>query len=104
MLHMTIFFLFSLLNKDFGVFEYACEGDLVMKSTNEMIPKFVSSVFLENKQEIGKIDEIFGSVTDIVRLLLNIDSISQSSRHQMLKRLPLQQEINFTLAPIVSYL
>jgi H/ACA ribonucleoprotein complex subunit 1 len=36
----------------------------VVKCTNEKIPYFNSPVYLENKEKIGKVDEIFGPITD----------------------------------------
>ena len=35
-----------------------------MKCTNEKIPYFNSPVYLENKEKIGKVDEIFGPIQD----------------------------------------
>ena len=50
-----------------GSFLKNCEGDLVCKSTNEKVPYFNAPIFLENKSQIGKVDDIFGSITDRVR-------------------------------------
>ncbi len=46
---------------------HPCEGDLVCKSTHEMVPYFNAPVFLENKEQIGKVDDIFGPLTERVR-------------------------------------
>merc|ERR1719491_1142008 len=35
---------------------------MVCKSTNERIPHFNARIFLENKEEIGRVDEIFGPI------------------------------------------
>ena len=40
------------------------KDDLVVKCTNEKIPYFNSPVYLENKEKIGKVDEIFGPIQD----------------------------------------
>ncbi len=41
---------------------------IVIKSTNkDTVPFFNAPIFLENKQQIGKVDEIFGPVKDYVR-------------------------------------
>ena len=40
------------------------KDDLVVKCTNEKIPYFNSPVYLENKEKIGKVDEIFGPIHD----------------------------------------
>jgi len=49
---------------EMGTFLHPCISEMVYKSTNEKVPKFNSSVFLENKQEIGKVDEIFGPINE----------------------------------------
>lgn len=41
---------------------HSCEDELVLKVTNERIPHFNARIFLENKEEVGKIDEIFGPI------------------------------------------
>jgi hypothetical protein len=50
-----------------GEFAHACEGDMVCTSTNEKVPYFNAPIYLENKTQIGKIDEIFGPTTAMVR-------------------------------------
>lgn len=47
-----------------GEFLHSCEGDLVIKMTNEKIPYFNAPIYLENKTQIGKVDEIFGAIND----------------------------------------
>ena len=39
---------------------------MVFKSTNEKIPYFNAPAFLENKQKIGKVDEIFGPINEVM--------------------------------------
>lgn len=39
------------------------------KCTNEKIPYFNAPVYLENKSQIGKVDDIFGPMTDFVSLI-----------------------------------
>lgn len=48
----------------FGYFDFTCEDDLVLKSEIEDVPYFNAPIFLENKSQIGKIDEIFGTLRD----------------------------------------
>merc|ERR1711972_419531 len=43
----------------------SCENELVVKSTNQRVPMFNARIFLENKEEIGKIDEIFGPINAV---------------------------------------
>ena len=47
-----------------------CQDDLVCKCSNEKIPYFNAPLYLENKQRIGKVDEIFGPIRDYVSFLL----------------------------------
>ena len=47
---------------------HPCEDDLVCKCTNEKIPYFNAPVYLENKAQIGKVDDIFGPMNDFVSL------------------------------------
>ena len=51
---------------ELGTYEHPCEDELVCKCTNEKIPYFNAPVYLENKQQIGKVDEIFGPIRDFV--------------------------------------
>lgn len=46
---------------------HACEGDLVCKSVNEKIPYFNAPIYLENKTQIGRLDEILGPINQVVR-------------------------------------
>ena len=45
------------------------------KCTNEKIPYFNAPVYLENKSQIGKVDDIFGPMTDFVSLVEYEDNI-----------------------------
>ncbi|ALC48064.1 CG4038 [Drosophila busckii] len=47
-----------------GNFSYTCQNDLVCKVSIDDVPYFNAPIFLENKEQIGKIDEIFGTVRD----------------------------------------
>ena len=48
---------------------HPCEGDLVCKSIIEKVPYFNAPIYLENKSQIGKVDEIFGPMQDYVSFL-----------------------------------
>lgn len=39
---------------------------MVYQSTNEKIPHFNAPIFLENKSQIGKLDEILGPINQVV--------------------------------------
>ncbi|KAI3897058.1 hypothetical protein MKW92_016713, partial [Papaver armeniacum] len=43
-------------------FLHACEGDAVTKLTHSKIPYFNAPIYLQNKTQIGKVDEIFGPI------------------------------------------
>lgn len=49
---------------------HPCEDDIVCKCTTEenKVPYFNAPVYLENKEQIGKVDEIFGQLRDFVSL------------------------------------
>lgn len=49
-----------------GIFMHACEEEMVLKSTNEKVPYFNAPVYLANKTQIGKIDEIFGPINNVM--------------------------------------
>ncbi|KAL1929265.1 hypothetical protein VTP01DRAFT_2324 [Rhizomucor pusillus] len=48
-----------------GQFVHACEGEMVCKSINPKIPYFNAPIFLENKAQIGKVDEILGPLNEV---------------------------------------
>ena len=48
----------------FAHYTHPCGNDLVLKAEMEDVPYFNAPVYLENKQSIGKIDEIFGAMHD----------------------------------------
>jgi rRNA processing protein Gar1 len=49
---------------------HACEGEAVTKLTNEKIPYFNAPIYLENKTQIGKVEEIFGPINEAVSFFL----------------------------------
>lgn len=44
---------------------HAAESEMVCKSTHEKIPYFNAPVFMENKTQIGKVDEILGPINQV---------------------------------------
>ncbi|KAG0171968.1 H/ACA snoRNP pseudouridylase subunit [Apophysomyces sp. BC1034] len=48
-----------------GAFVHACEGELVCKSINTKIPYFNAPIYMENKTQIGKVDEILGPLNEV---------------------------------------
>ena len=57
----------ALTSLEMGTFMHPCETDMVFRSTNEKVPKFNSFVYLQNKQAVGKVDEIFGAINEMAR-------------------------------------
>ncbi|KAG0411859.1 hypothetical protein HPB47_010997 [Ixodes persulcatus] len=49
---------------EFAFLSHPCQDDLVCKVTEERVPFFNAPLYLENKQQIGKVDEIFGPIKD----------------------------------------
>lgn len=49
---------------------HPCEDDIVCKCVTQenKVPYFNAPVYLENKEQIGKVDEIFGQLRDFVSL------------------------------------
>ncbi|KAJ1568010.1 H/ACA snoRNP pseudouridylase subunit, partial [Nowakowskiella sp. JEL0078] len=62
-----------------GSFVHSCEKQMVCKSTNEKIPHFNAPIFLENKTQIGKIDEIFGPINEVYFSVNMQDNIKAES-------------------------
>jgi H/ACA ribonucleoprotein complex subunit 1 len=51
----------------FGSFTHACEGELVYKAiVPEQIPHFNAPVFLENKAQVGRVEEVFGPLGQVM--------------------------------------
>ncbi|XP_018319208.1 probable H/ACA ribonucleoprotein complex subunit 1 [Agrilus planipennis] len=81
-----------------GFFAYPCQDDLVCKVELEDVPFFNAPIYLENKEQIGKIDEIFGNLRDYwvsIRLGENMKASSFKKNQKLFidpaKLLPLQR-------------
>ncbi|KAI9578128.1 probable H/ACA ribonucleoprotein complex subunit 1 [Glossina fuscipes] len=69
-----------------GHFSYSCQDDLVVKVDIQDVPYFSAPIYLENKEAIGKIDEIFGTIRDYsvsVKLSDNMKASSFKSNQQL---------------------
>ncbi|KAH8252431.1 hypothetical protein KR038_011500 [Drosophila bunnanda] len=62
-----------------GSFVYSCQNDLVCKVGIQDVPYFNAPIFLENKEQIGKIDEIFGTVRDYFVSVKLSDNVNANS-------------------------
>lgn len=49
---------------ELGFFDYPCQDELICKVELEDVPFFNAPIYLENKEQVGKIDEIFGNLRD----------------------------------------
>ncbi|XP_057546164.1 putative H/ACA ribonucleoprotein complex subunit 1-like protein 1 [Amaranthus tricolor] len=49
---------------EISTFLHGCEGEAVTKLTNEKIPYFNAPIYLQNKTQIGKVEEIFGPINE----------------------------------------
>ncbi|CCC71495.1 hypothetical protein NCAS_0H01850 [Naumovozyma castellii] len=50
---------------EMGAFLHPCEGDIVCRSINTKIPYFNAPIYLENKTQVGKVDEILGPLNEV---------------------------------------
>lgn len=72
-----MFFLFKVI--PFGQFTHSCQDDIVCKAEMEDVPYFNAPIYFANKQQIGKIDEIFGTYSDyFVSIKLNSEVKAKS--------------------------
>jgi H/ACA ribonucleoprotein complex subunit 1 len=59
-------FLSVLVCAEVSTFLHACEGEAVTKLTNEKVAYFNAPIYLQNKTQIGKVEEIFGPINESV--------------------------------------
>lgn len=73
-----------------GYFAYTAQDDLICKVEIEDVPFFNAPIYLENKEQIGKIDEIFGNLRDYsvsIRLGENMKANSFKANQKVFLRL-----------------
>ena len=68
-----------------GEMMHACEDQMVCKCTNEKIPYFNGRIFLENKAQIGQVDEILGPINSYMFSVKMQQGMSASSFKSNLK-------------------
>uniref|UniRef100_A0A8D2NUM8 H/ACA ribonucleoprotein complex subunit n=2 Tax=Neoaves TaxID=3078114 RepID=A0A8D2NUM8_ZOSLA len=70
-----------------GEFMHPCEDDLVCKCKTEenKVPYFNAPVYLDNKEQIGKVDEIFGQLRDFYFSVKLSENMKASSFKKMQK-------------------
>ncbi|KAJ4462014.1 putative H/ACA ribonucleoprotein complex subunit 1 [Paratrimastix pyriformis] len=64
---------------EMGAFSHECEGDLVCKATTDKVPYFNAFIFLENKSQIGKVDEVLGPFNELYFSVKPDEGIKASS-------------------------
>lgn len=62
-----------------GYFKWTVQDELVVKVSIEQVPFFNAPIYTENKQNIGKIDEIFGNIRDYYVSVKLSDDMKASS-------------------------
>lgn len=62
-----------------GEFLHAAEDQMVCKCTNEKVPYFNGRIFLENKAQIGQVDEILGPINSYLFSIKMQTGMSASS-------------------------
>ncbi|KAJ2130685.1 H/ACA snoRNP pseudouridylase subunit [Coemansia sp. RSA 678] len=64
---------------ELGTFMHSCESELVCKSTNPKVPFFNAPIYLENKTQIGKVDEILGPINEVLFTVKLQEGVQASS-------------------------
>ena len=53
------------LSAEVGEFIHPAESEMLCKATQDKIPYFNAPIYLENKQKIGKIEEVLGPTNEV---------------------------------------
>lgn len=64
---------------EMGTFLHACEGDIVCRSINVKIPYFNAPIYLDNKTQVGKVDEILGPMNEVYFTIKPSDGVQATS-------------------------
>lgn len=64
---------------EMGTFMQTCEGDIVCRSINPKIPYFNAPIYLENKTQVGKVDEILGPFNEVYFTIKPSDGVQATS-------------------------
>lgn len=64
---------------EMGSFLHSCEGDIVCRSINVKIPYFNAPIYLENKTQVGKVDEILGPLNEVFFTIKPSEGVQASS-------------------------
>lgn len=64
---------------EMGTFMKTCEGDIVCRSINPKIPYFNAPIYLENKTQVGKVDEILGPFNEVFFTIKPTEGVQATS-------------------------
>ncbi|TID14371.1 ATP-dependent DNA helicase hus2/rqh1 [Venturia nashicola] len=64
---------------ELGVFQHPVEGEMLCESNNIKIPYFNAPIYLENKTQVGKVDEILGPLNQVFFTVKPQDGIVATS-------------------------
>ncbi|KAG7284108.1 H/ACA snoRNP pseudouridylase subunit [Staphylotrichum longicolle] len=64
---------------EMGKFIHACEGEMVVESTNPKVPHFNAPIYLENKTAVGKVDEVLGPINQVYFTIKPSEGIQATS-------------------------
>ncbi|KAK4244679.1 Gar1-domain-containing protein [Corynascus novoguineensis] len=64
---------------EMGKFVHACEGEMVVESTNPKVPHFNAPIYLENKTAVGKVDEVLGPINQVYFTIKPSEGIQATS-------------------------
>ncbi|KAJ5544765.1 hypothetical protein N7461_007069 [Penicillium sp. DV-2018c] len=94
---------------EMGSVMHSCEGEMVCESINPKIPYFNAPIYLENKTQIGKVDEILGPINQVyftVKPQEGIVATSFKTGDKVYiggdKLLPLEKYVSFNPNPLYA--
>ncbi|KAJ5391344.1 H/ACA ribonucleoprotein complex subunit GAR1 [Penicillium cosmopolitanum] len=67
------------LKSSMGTVMHSCEGEMVCESINPKIPYFNAPIYLENKTQIGKVDEVLGPINQVYFTIKTSEGIQSES-------------------------
>merc|ERR1711977_496109 len=76
---------------EMGSYLHACEGEIVCESINTKIPYFNAPIYLQNKTQIGKVEEVLGPINSVYFTIKTNEGIQAASFKSGDKLLPLEK-------------
>lgn len=76
---IKLLILISFKVQEFGHFTHACQADIVCKSDVENVPYFNAPIYTAEKEQIGKVDEIFGTIRNYYVSVKLSDTVNAKS-------------------------